>query len=523
MRVAAKPPKVTSVVEGYAAAPTTRPACNAGEEPASPDPMPSVAWAWGMTMGFLVIRLGKDSLPDIARFTNSATAAPFNFEFTCTQVEQAISPGDYAFIYLGSDNNKGIETAWKQGLRGIARVADLVRGGGFNDENTFSLDVISVFSKSLDQFDFLERSATLYKYFSQYPIIGIKSSRNNAAQKVRDDPRENTSALLTAIRLLYPDLVDDLTKNAPDLLELLEFIPTSEAASDGSISASEDDPYLKAVRQAITERNELNFLFLGPPGTGKTWHAHSIANALTNANGHRIALLQFHPSIAYDDFVEGYSPTLSSDQTSIKYEIRPKHFLNLCEAARADAGNLYVMVIDEISRGDPSRVFGEMLTYIEPQYRDRTFALAYSGRPYRVPPNVVILATANPYDRSVGEMDDAFLRRFEMLEFKPDRAVLDARLIKNEMPDAGRQKVLHFFDTINASVPNGLGHAYFLNLKTEADAVRLWNSKLHFMVRRMLQYEQDKITEIEQKLVDLFSEHAGAEDQVGEANENNGQ
>jgi hypothetical protein len=422
-----------------------------------------------MQMGFLVIRLGKDSPAAIARFTDPDTTAPFDFEFKCAQVEQAISVGDYAFVYLGSDNNKGVETSWKQGLRGIAKISALERGEGFNDENTFTLHVVSVFSDSLDQFDFLERSATLYKYFSQYPVIGVKSSRNNAAQRVREEARENTSALLTAIRLLYPDVVADLTTNAPDLLNLIEFIPVAEAAADGSSSAAEDDPVLKSIRQAIEERNELNFLFLGPPGTGKTWYAHSVANALTNANGHRIALLQFHPSIAYDDFVEGYSPTLATDQTSIKYEIRPKHFLNLCDAARADGDNLYVMVIDEISRGDPSRVFGELLTYIEPQYRNRTFALAYSGREYRIPQNLIILATANPYDRSVGEMDDAFLRRFEMLEFKPDRNVLTARLEHNGMAEAGRKKVLHFFDTINATVPNGLGHSYFLNLKTEAD------------------------------------------------------
>lgn len=474
-------------------------------------------------MGFLVIRLGKDSLSAIKQFTDSTTTAPFDIEFTCTQVEQAISVGDYAFIYLGSDNNKGIDTAWKQGLRGIARVDSLERGGGFNDENTFKLHVISVFAKSLDQFDFLERSATLYKYFSQYPIIGVKSSRQNAAQRVRDEPRENTAALLTAIRLLYPEIVDDLTKNEPSLLTFLEFIPSPEAISDGSQITPESDEVLAKIRQAITERNELNFLFLGPPGTGKTWYAHNIANALTDANGHRIALLQFHPSVAYDDFVEGYSPTLASDQTSIKYEIRSKHFLKLADAAQADRDNLYVMVIDEISRGDPSRVFGELLTYIEPHYRDRTFSLAYSGRDYRIPPNIVIIATANPYDRSVGELDDAFLRRFEIMEFGPDNAVLNERLAKNGMVESDRKKVMHFFETLNGLVPNGLGHSYFLGVKSEADVIRLWKSKLHFLVRRMLEFDQEKLQSAEAKFADLFDPAEPVpivtEDQVTEADE----
>ena len=456
-------------------------------------------------MGFVVVRLGKDSVPTIKQFSDGDSAPPFEFDFKCKQVEETIDVGDYALIYLGSDNNQGIETAWKQGLRGMAKIVSLDRGAGFNEESTFSLKVISVFPKSLDQFDFLERSATLYKYFSKYPVIGIKSSRNNAVQRVRDDPRENSSALLTAIKLLYPEIADDLAAYANELLEMLEFIPETEVPKNGGV-ASSDDPVLRMVERAITERNELNFLFLGSPGTGKTWHAHRVANTLTGANGNRIAFLQFHPSIAYDDFVEGYSPTLASDQTSIKYEIKPKHFLRLCDAARADADNRYVMVIDEISRGDPSRVFGEMLTYIEPAYRDRTFTLGYSGKLYSVPANIIIIATANPYDRSVGEMDDAFLRRFEIVEFEPDKLALRARLIENGMPEPLQKKVLHLFDALNSAVPNGIGHAHFFGLRTLEDVGQVWRARLRFMVQRMLQFEPEKWQAIEARFKEMFGD-----------------
>lgn len=458
-------------------------------------------------MGFVVVRLGKDSVPTIREFSKGTSEPPFEFRFKCKQVEETIKEGDYAFIYLGSDNNQGVETAWKQGLRGIAKIVRLRRGSGFNDESTFTLRVISVFPKSLDQFDFLERSASLYKYFSKYPVIGIKSSRNNAVQRVRDDSRENTNALLTAIKLLYPEVSDDLTNHAADLLDRLEFIPENEVPQNGSI-ASADDPVLRMVENAITKRNELNFLFLGSPGTGKTWHAHRVANALTGANGNRIAFLQFHPSMAYDDFVEGYSPTLAADQTSIKYEIKPKHFLKLCDAARADADNQYVMVIDEISRGDPSRVFGEMLTYVEPDYRDRTFTLGYSGKPYSVPSNLIIIATANPYDRSVGEMDDAFLRRFEILQFDPDKEALRRRLTENGMPKTLQNKVLHLFDNLNATVPNGVGHAHFFALRTAADVEQVWRSRLRFLVQRMLQFEPEKWEAVSQKYEEMFGREA---------------
>lgn len=475
----------------------------------------NVAGGEGLCMGFVVVRLGKDSVPTIQRFSEGNSEPPFDFQFTCKQVEEAIDEGDYAFVYLGSDNNQGVETAWKQGLRGLAKIVGLDRGAAFNDESTFILRVISVFPKSLDQFDFLERSATLYRYFSKYPVIGIKSSRNNAVQRVREDPRENTSALLTAIKLLYPELSDDLAAHADDLLDMLEFIPANEAPQNGGI-ASADDPVLQMVKRAINERNELNFLFLGSPGTGKTWHAHRVANALTSANGNRIAFLQFHPSMAYDDFVEGYSPTLAADQTSIKYEIKPKHFLKLCDAARADAENYYVMVIDEISRGDPSRVFGEMLTYLEPEYRDRTFTLGYSGKPYSVPSNLIIIATANPYDRSVGEMDDAFLRRFEIVEFEPDRDVLRRRLTQNGMPENLQRRVLHLFDSLNATVSNGVGHAHFFGLRTATDVEHVWRSRIRFMVQRMLQFEPEKWDAILKTYDEVFGGEASdaAPDQV---------
>ena len=467
-------------------------------------------------MGFVVVRLGKDSVPTIRRFSEGASVPPFEFEFRCKQVEESIDVGDYAFVYLGSDNNQGLDTTWKQGLRGIAKIVGLDRGAAFNDESVFILSVLSIFPNSLDQFDFLERSATLYKYFSKYPVIGIKSSRNNAVQRVRDDPRENTSALLTAIKLLYPKITEDLTAHADELLEMLEFIPENDVPDNGDI-ASSDDPILRMIETAINERNELNFLFLGAPGTGKTWHAHRVANALTGASGNRIAFLQFHPSISYDDFVEGYSPTLATDQTSIKYEIKPKHFLKLCDAAHADADNRYVMVIDEISRGDPSRVFGEMLTYVESDYRDRTFTLGYSGKQYSVPANLVIIATANPYDRSVGEMDDAFLRRFELVEFDPDSNVLREKLIANQMPEDLRTKVLHLFETLNATLPNGVGHALFFGLRTIDDVEQIWRSRLRFIVHRMLQFEPEKWDAIQKKYQDMFGDAELSNEPTGQA------
>ena len=152
-------------------------------------------------MNFIVVRLGKDSVSDINKLDNSPpeTFSPYLLEFSCKQVEGTIEAGCFVLLYIGSDNNKGITTQWKQGLRAVGKLKQIEGRENFQSTCKLSIEILSVFHESLDQFSFLEQSPNLYKHFSKYPIVGVKSSRNNSVQKVNDAPRENTSALLTAI------------------------------------------------------------------------------------------------------------------------------------------------------------------------------------------------------------------------------------------------------------------------------------------------------------------------------------
>lgn len=268
------------------------------------------------------------------------------------------------------------------------------------------------------------------------------------------------------------------------------------------------DPYLTAVRDALNRRGETNFLFYGAPGTGKTWYASEIARALTNGDLSRIKHLQFHPSVSYDDFVEGFVPKIDEKTKGVVYAIEKKHFVQFAELATKsnDNGddNLYILIVDEISRGDPARVFGELLTYIETSYRSKEFSLIYSGDPFAVPENLLIFATANPYDRSVGELDDAFLRRFHMIEFSADSDLLKNKLIENSLTEADAQKVVHFFEVMHESLPHGFGHAQLFSVYNLDDLRLLWNSKLKFITERALQFERDKLEAIEAKYAELF-------------------
>jgi hypothetical protein len=475
---------------------------------------------------FVVIRLGKDSVLEIKQLdgTDTNTFVPFNFSFVCTQVEEGIGPDDYVILWLGSDNNKGQPTAWKQGVRAIGRITGLQRSGGFNDPCDIQIEVISVLPESVDQFDFLERSASHYKYFSKYPVVGVRSSRNNAIQKVNEDDRQKTSALLTAISILFPDIEDHFETHAPELISMLNFIPVGEAqtASPSKSIVSDTDPVWAWVSAEIFKKNERNFLFLGAPGTGKTWYAHEIAKKLTNSESGRSAFVQFHPSFSYDDFVEGYTPRLRDGGTAVEYRIQAKHFLKLADKAKGDGSNLYVLVIDELTRGDPSRVFGELLTYLEVDHRNREFSLAYSGETTFVPKNLIVLATANPFDRSVGELDDALVRRFAMRDFPPDPKLLAERLHKIGVSQALAPRLLHIFDLINQRLDNGFGHSHFWNVRTEADFRDLWSSRILFLLKRALQFDDGALQSLTDEIAAVFPDPVVEEPEAQEVQDGQG-
>lgn len=458
-------------------------------------------------MPFVVVRLGKDSTTDINNIDSGTAALPFSFTFECAQVEEGIDAGDYVFIWLGSDNNKGQPTTWKQGLRAIGKILSLARGASFNDVSQIEIEVFAVLSRSIDQFDFLERSASHYKYFSKYPVVGVRSSRNNAIQKVHEsDPRQQSAALLTSVCLLFPELKESIVAAEPSLAPLVDFVPLGSldfAPKPSPIDLSKD-PVWQWINYEIFTKGEHNFLFLGAPGTGKSWYAREIAEQLSGGDPARKTVVQFHPSYSYDDFIEGYTAGLAKATSSVKYAIERKHFLALCDAARGDGGNKYVIVVDELSRGDPSRVFGEILTYIEGSYRNKEFSLAYSRDKTYVPDNVIIIATANPYDRSVSELDDALLRRFAIREFPPNAALLEQHLLDSGVAGPFVARLIHVFNLINNRLPNGFGHAHFWNVRNEDDFRKLWNARVSFLLRRAFMFETETLDQLKQDVDEVF-------------------
>ncbi len=163
-----------------------------------------------------------------------------------------------------------------------------------------------------------------------------------------------------------------------------------------------------------------NIILQGPPGAGKTWLSKRLAYALIgHKDDNKVRQVQFHPNLSYEDFVRGWRP---DGEGALVLADGP--FLKLCEVAGKDPDGKYVMVIEEINRGNPASIFGELLTLLESDKRDTDNALqlAYprdDGERFYIPPNVYVIGTMNLADRSLALVDFALRRRFAFFDLEP--------------------------------------------------------------------------------------------------------
>ena len=160
--------------------------------------------------------------------------------------------------------------------------------------------------------------------------------------------------------------------------------------------------------------NKKNVILEGAPGVGKTFAARRLAYSIMGEKDEsRIEFVQFHQNYSYEDFVMGYKPSGEG------FELKNGIFYRFCQKAANQPKKEYFFIIDEINRGNLSKIFGELLMLIEKDYRGMKATLAYNGLPFTVPDNLYIIGMMNTADRSLAMIDYALRRRFSFFEMKP--------------------------------------------------------------------------------------------------------
>ena len=272
--------------------------------------------------------------------------------------------------------------------------------------------------------------------------------------------------------------------------DLLDAVEDEDSIDDDLIVKSkinEEDEVLKRVQELLND-GYAGVIFTGVPGTSKSWYAREIGLHISEGRLRDIFFVQFHPGYQYEDFIESYVPTENGG-----FKLEKKVFLRACAAAAENPGRKIVLVIDELTRTDVVRVFGEALTYVETSKRNLDFGLS-SGGSLRVPENLIFICTMNPWDRGVDDLDLAFERRFAKIEFIPNVEYVRDILARSTLTDRERLGIEQFFymTSRHANPMCRIGHAYFSRVVDASSAKRLWDNQLRFHFERTLRNDQDE-------------------------------
>ena len=213
--------------------------------------------------------------------------------------------------------------------------------------------------------------------------------------------------------------------------------------------------------------NKKNVILQGAPGVGKTFAAKRLAYSIMEVKDpRRVMMVQFHQSYSYEDFIMGFRPSENG------FELKRGAFYNFCKDAEIDSENEYFFIIDEINRGNLSKIFGELFMLIESDKRGVELQLLYSDEKFSVPDNVYIIGMMNTADRSLAMLDYALRRRFAFYEMKPGFNTEGFRNYRTGLNNAKFDNLIQCVEQLNAAIAGDeslgegfcIGHSYFCNL-----------------------------------------------------------
>ena len=272
----------------------------------------------------------------------------------------------------------------------------------------------------------------------------------------------------------YKEVMRLIRKDNPEpIIEEEEQVEDCETYTDkdflGQVYMNEHQ--LQTLKSLLMRKK--NLILQGAPGVGKTFAAQRLAYTMMGVKDQsRVKLIQFHQNYSYEDFVIGYKPNLEGG-----FSLVNGIFYEFCQQARVHREMPYFLIIDEINRGNLSKIFGELLQLIEADYRDQPIQLAYNKQRFSVPSNLYIIGMMNTADRSLAMIDYALRRRFSFFEIKPgfETEAFNNDISKLEIPNLKElinaiielNKVIADDDSLGSGFC--IGHSYLCNLSNDSD------------------------------------------------------
>ena len=301
--------------------------------------------------------------------------------------------------------------------------------------------------------------------------------------------------------------------------ELNKILETLEKLNSEKINSMVDEKEENSIHIKKDFSFPLNTILYGPPGTGKTYNSvfysvgiiekdESIFKLKDNdevfkkfkeyKDRNLIKFITFHQSYGYEDFIEGIRPHLEDESKDLKYMLHSGIFKDMCSRAKNDKENNYILIIDEINRGNISKIFGELISLIESSKREgekeeMEVILPYSKEKFTIPKNLYIIGTMNTADRSIALLDIALRRRFNFMEIMPEYSIL------KEVEDI---KVNLLLSSINEKIEflldreHTIGHSYFLNISTFEELVKVFKNSIIPLLQEYFYDDFEKIKTI---------------------------
>ena len=260
-------------------------------------------------------------------------------------------------------------------------------------------------------------------------------------------------------------------------------------------------------------RNKKNLILQGAPGVGKTFTAKKLAYAMMGeVDDSRIEMVQFHQNYSYEDFILGYRPDGSD------FKLTEGIFYRFCQTAANHPDKEYFFIIDEINRGNLSKIFGELLMLIEKDYRGTKATLAYNGMPFSVPENLYIIGMMNTADRSLAMIDYALRRRFSFFEMEPGFNSEGFTNYQSRFSNDTFNALIDQIKSLNREISDDkslgrgfqIGHSYFCGRDEEGCTAEWMRSVVEFDILPMLsEYwfdDPDRISKWEKNLRGVFDD-----------------